>query len=626
MLSLRSLAGFQKETLLGLLAVALMLAGVSAAANWALWEAGDYLRESKRAELTTLSLDIAGQLERASLNHQPLSAALTRGVAYSARVLRSDLSVVPLGRIAPPPLNDAPSLERVRSLIRSDSSLFYQFSYYREHRSDWEQFHCPVYLGNEWRMLVVTRTTPLLAKLERVSLLLAGVGAALLALLVVVIVALYKAISRPYERIQLRVEAVAMPGERPQLSERSQDAESAVERLVEEYRRTILELERKEAKLIELNEQLADRVTDVERINRYLLSSMTTGVVLLDRAGNVAGINSLAAQRIGCDEGVGSEQPEDYVGLFAELPEVKRRVESALVEPVSDEFDVALTEENGDMRILRFSMFPLCEEDGGLRELALFVADHTQIALARRRLEDSRRLQTLGEMAAGLAHQLRNSISAALGFGALARKRAGASEKALEPINSLLQELQEEAALVDRFLSFARPLSLMREETDVGEWLGNIIDGYEAQAETRGRISLELSPEIYGFTLEIDSLLLKQAVVNLIDNAIRAGSDSPDKVRVSASAQSDSVVIAVSDSGPGVSEKDRERIFTPFYSGSPSGAGLGLPLARKIVDLHGGSLELDSGEQRGATFRISLPLKPEPVEPETSENAPATEH
>ncbi|HSH00804.1 MAG TPA: ATP-binding protein, partial [candidate division Zixibacteria bacterium] len=383
------------------------------------------------------------------------------------------------------------------------------------------------------------------------------------------------------------------------------DAEGAVEYLVGDYQRIIADLREKEARLLDLNRQLSERITDVERINRYLLSSISTGVALLDAQGRVIGLNDLAAERLNCRR---TDEAEDYVGLFAELPELKRRVEAALVQPESDEFDLLFSAPGDSERSLRVSIFPLTENDGSLSELALFIADQTQLARAQKRLEDSRRLATLGEMAAGLAHQLRNSISAALGFGSLARRRASVAEASVEPIESLLKELHEEAALVDRFLSFARPLALSAELLAITDWLTDCLESYRARPESRERITVHVDPELERLTLEIDPLLLKQALVNLVDNALRAAVGSNDPVRIRVSRSGERVIIEVRDSGPGVPADDRERIFTPFYSGSPDGAGLGLPLARKIVELHGGSLELADEPSAGAVFRLRLPL------------------
>jgi two-component system sensor histidine kinase AtoS len=108
--------------------------------------------------------------------------------------------------------------------------------------------------------------------------------------------------------------------------------------------------------------------------------------------------------------------------------------------------------------------------------------------------------------------------------------------------------------------------------------------------------------------IEADGLLLKQALTNLLENGVNAMAGAPGTIDVTLSVTDDQVTIAVADSGCGIDESETDRIFTPFYSTRPSGSGLGLPLVRKIVDLHGGELTFDSREGHGATFTVTLPL------------------
>ncbi|HSG98464.1 MAG TPA: hypothetical protein VLB27_00345, partial [candidate division Zixibacteria bacterium] len=211
---LRTLAEFQKEAALGLGALALMLLGVNVAANWALFGVTEQLRESNRTELTTLAFELATRVERNDgAFDAPGSGASTAGILYSARLIAEDLSVVQYGRSAPSAVNDLPALERLRELFAEDSAQFSQFRYLRDSRSNWALFHCPVLISGEWRALVVTRETSLLARLETASQALFWVGAALIALLGVVIIAVFRAVSRPFERIQSQIATVTV-GER----------------------------------------------------------------------------------------------------------------------------------------------------------------------------------------------------------------------------------------------------------------------------------------------------------------------------------------------------------------------------------------------------------------------------
>jgi len=102
--------------------------------------------------------------------------------------------------------------------------------------------------------------------------------------------------------------------------------------------------------------------------------------------------------------------------------------------------------------------------------------------------------------------------------------------------------------------------------------------------------------------------LLKQAIGNIIDNACQAAGEKGGQIKIALRIAGEMAETIISDNGPGIPENIRDKIFTPFFSGTPSGSGLGLPLARKIIALHGGRVDFDSQVGQGTTFIVSLPL------------------
>jgi signal transduction histidine kinase len=212
----------------------------------------------------------------------------------------------------------------------------------------------------------------------------------------------------------------------------------------------------------------------------------------------------------------------------------------------------------------------------------------------------------MGEMAGGLAHQLRNSLGAIAGYGRLARRKLDGAGLPVGSVDSLLDETDQAAALIRQFLDFTRPFSLSRSTVAVDELLAEIVESFSVrQGHEKVRIEVE---RVEKAQLEIDPLLFKQAIANLVDNAISSYVEEHGTVWLSAVVSEDGYRITVRDAGCGIPETDRERIFTPFFSSKPSGTGLGLPLAGKIVDLHDGRIILDSREGEGTSFAIILPL------------------
>ena len=239
---------------------------------------------------------------------------------------------------------------------------------------------------------------------------------------------------------------------------------------------------------------------------------------------------------------------------------------------------------------------------------SVFFSDLTEIKSLREEVEARNRLVALGEMAGGLAHQLRNSIGAIAGYGHLVKKRMAKNNLEIESITALEEEAKEAELLVDRFLKFARPFDLMPEKTGVYDIIDDLMKTFRVRQEI-AHIVFSVSDSIpAGLTAEVDGLLIKQALANIIENAVNAYDDQPGKVEIILSAEIDSVIIRIEDCGCGIAAENLDKIFTPFYSSRPSGTGLGLPLAKKIIDLHHGRLSVTSKAGEGTAFTLTLPL------------------
>ncbi len=597
---------FQTEVAIAILALVLVMVIMNFAANRSLSRVTYDLREAHRDGLTRTALKISGELEVYS-DSAGLASALKRIVTEEDidYVFVMDSSLNELAQ-APDQLPQV-IRDRIRAITLSEgengsfASNKYQFTYRRDSESKWEIFHYPITQDGKWLIVTLAKRTDALASIESDMRYLLISGVIVVTLLSLGVFAFFRGVTSPIRNITKSVAAVGASAD---------DAESAVDELVGKYKETIATLENKERRLLELNERLEGQLGDVERFNNSLLGAITTGVVVIDSKGALIGINDKARTYLGSDETIlqSADKAEDYVGLFAEYPEIKSRVEQVLLSANCDtpDFEYERTAADGAINTFRVSLMPLLENKSSLRELMLLISDQTEVARAQKRLEDSRQLATLGEMSAGLAHQLRNSISAAMGFSALVKRKTEDAdlEGSAESLESLLKELHDEAALVDRFLSFSKPLSLDAEMTQISEFLAGALAGYSSDPETDARVHVEIKSD---GQVELDALLLKQALGNLIDNGLRASQKNNSPVDIVAEVSSDEVSIIVSDYGCGISADEQERIFTPFYSSSPSGTGLGLSLARKIVALHGGVLDLVSRPNCGSTFTIQFP-------------------
>jgi signal transduction histidine kinase len=226
-----------------------------------------------------------------------------------------------------------------------------------------------------------------------------------------------------------------------------------------------------------------------------------------------------------------------------------------------------------------------------------------QLTEAEAAVRRSERLAALGQLSAGLAHELRNPLGSIKGSAELlARSSSQADPMAKELAGIISSEVDRTNSLVTRFLDFARPLEPRRESTD----LTTIID--RAAARAKAEVIRDYSASLP--RLSIDPQLMEQVFLNLITNAAQASTPgSPVTVRTRE--VNDQAEVSVIDRGCGIPKDKIETIFNPFVTTKHNGVGLGLAIVSKIVDGHGGKMSVESEPGRGSTFRVLLPMTSE---------------
>ncbi|HEV2491473.1 MAG TPA: ATP-binding protein [Terriglobia bacterium] len=242
------------------------------------------------------------------------------------------------------------------------------------------------------------------------------------------------------------------------------------------------------------------------------------------------------------------------------------------------------------------------------------------LAETNRRLEQaqadarrSERLAALGQLSAGLAHEIRNPLGVIKGSAeTLAKKLPSADPLAAELAGYISSEVNRLNALVSRFLDFARPLRLERRPTEIPA----LVDRALKSARDRwpdAKIDVERADGANLPQVPVDAELCEQVFTNLVHNAYQAMSPGGGKLRVRvASAQADGrrgVEVSFEDSGTGIAADVREQIFNPFFTTKKEGVGLGLSIVSKIVDEHRGTIQVSSEPGHGACFRVFLPAE-----------------
>jgi two-component system, NtrC family, sensor histidine kinase HydH len=227
-------------------------------------------------------------------------------------------------------------------------------------------------------------------------------------------------------------------------------------------------------------------------------------------------------------------------------------------------------------------------------------------------LRRAERLSALGELSAILAHEIRNPLASIRGTAEILMEQGAPPESRKEFLGILIKESDRLNRVVEEFLRMARPEPLTRKECDINEELSNMMKLLAAEARGK-KVDLQLKtaalPQFLG-----DGEKLRQGFMNMILNAIQACSGG-GRVLVSTLFNPDSscIEIVCRDNGPGIAPHAINQIFEPFFTTKGNGTGLGLPITRKIIEKHGGSIDVQSEPGQGATFKVQLPVSPLPT-------------
>lgn len=241
---------------------------------------------------------------------------------------------------------------------------------------------------------------------------------------------------------------------------------------------------------------------------------------------------------------------------------------------------------------------------GGLIDREFQTRQKQQEALLQ--VERSQRLSLVGQMAAGVAHEIKNPLTSIKGAADILVDKETSPRERDEFGSILRNEVKRIDSTVTEFLDFARPKETRRRELDLSEALRTSIRQIEVHAR-REQVRVE-SSIAEGIKVNGDPQKLHQMTLNLALNAIQASPEAGAVFIALDRPGSDFAKLSISDEGPGVKEGDLPRIFEPFFTTKPTGTGLGLALVKSIVDSHEGEIEVDSKPGRGTTITVSLPL------------------
>jgi PAS domain S-box-containing protein len=371
--------------------------------------------------------------------------------------------------------------------------------------------------------------------------------------------------------------------------------------LIARFESTIEALHEKEAELERLALAEKGRADDLEIAARTLARTLPTGLLSVDREARIVELNESGREMLGVS---GEIRGGNLREALSRAPELATLVESVLTERESVTRQEVRWGEGERERVLGVTATAASGADGRfLGVLALF-SDLSEVRRLEARVALARHLADLGEVSAGAAHEFRNAAAAIDGFANLAQRHP---ERAVEYLQSIRQEAQEMSRVTRDFLLFARPDQFLPTTVSLEE----VADAAVAETEAafpgisfarRGEF-----PDVPG-----SAVLLRRALVNLLRNAVEATPpgrrEQPKALLLEGGSAEGEARLTVGDRGEGIDAASREKIFLPFYSSKPGGAGFGLAIVARIAELHGGTVEVTARPGGGSFFTLRLSL------------------
>jgi len=336
-----------------------------------------------------------------------------------------------------------------------------------------------------------------------------------------------------------------------------------------------------------------------------VVESMTNGLISVDHSGIITTINQTAARILGIERS------------FAErkhISEILRNNECSIQELLLSSEPVIekeITCQNNNRYVpLSISISQLKDEGGSIIGAVIILRDLREIKELQERIQRDERLASLGRLAAGVAHEIRNPLSSIRGFAQYFQGKFSPQTNDKKYAMAMVDEIDRLNRVIEALLDFARPVESKLLPDSIEDVLNHTIQLISADANMKGiTIVRNFQNDIPDVMMDKDQMI--QAILNILLNAIDAMNDG-GKIIISVSKKMDNIEITISDNGSGIPQENLSKIFDPFYTTKKSGTGLGLSIVHRIIEEnHRGEIHVDSKVGEGTTFKIHLPLMKE---------------
>jgi two-component system sensor histidine kinase AtoS len=355
-------------------------------------------------------------------------------------------------------------------------------------------------------------------------------------------------------------------------------------------------------------EERAIQLLNIQDYTQAILRSITSGVLTVGPDGSVATANPAAERMMGMPE---EEMVPRRIGvLFADDGGIDASLARILEGRVPRlAMDTEAVTRDGKVLHARISMSRMRDVNGRVLGAVVTFEDVSEVKTLTDQLIRADRLAAMGELTAGVAHEVRNPLGIIRASVQLVEDAHGDESRIREATTIIKQEIDRLDRVIKALLDFGRPSAPTLRPTNVEDVVSDVVL-FTRRFARQAHVDID-TEYAAGLPLVLaDADQLKQVLVNLVSNAVQAMEPTGGSIRIRVWDDDGLVFLSVADTGPGIPEDDLQRVFDPFYSTRDDGTGLGLTIVHRIIDQHGGRIEVVSEPGEGTTFTVALPAAP----------------
>ena len=368
---------------------------------------------------------------------------------------------------------------------------------------------------------------------------------------------------------------------------------------------------------------LAKELARSEAMYRSVVESVTALIVGIDGDGNVAVANSFSAEL--CQRDLAELRGIAFADIFVsdgDRAAINQAIAACMSGVTMPERELSMLAGSGERRVIRWTLAPLREVGETAARILAVGLDVTDRIELERRTAQNEALAVMGQLTTGLAHEIRNPLNAAkLQLELLLRRTAKTdgemADRVTRRVTIVQHELSRLSSLLDDFLSLARPRGIQSVPFELLRVIEAVVR-LHAPIAAQHAITIEISPGACGGSVAVgEEARVQQVLVNLIGNAIEAMRERGGRIVLSIAERDNLLEVSVADTGPGLAEDVLDDLFTPFVTTKEAGTGLGLTIAKQIVEMHGGTIHLGPAQPQGTMARFTIPAAPRENDPDS---------